>query len=379
MVGSSNDTGLEIVSTPDSGMVLTGWTSSDDIDVSFNNGPGADVWLVKVDVLGNIQWETSLGGLATDKGYATLPTSDGGYIMAGSTTSSDGDIGNFYGFEDIWIVKITSTGLIEWEKNYGGTDDDECRCSIVESNGGFTVVGATRSNDIDVSMNHGENDIWVFHIDQMGNLLWETTLGGSESESEPRLIGTSDGGYLVVSSTYSNDGDVVGYHSGEDMWAVKLDSIGNIEWQNTLGGSDREEGWSVAELSTGYAVLGYTESNDGDISVNLGYDDLWLVRLDENGTMLWEQVYGGSSPDEGNDMLVANDGGLVIAGTTRSNDGDVTGHQSSDDFWIMKLYADDVGIGSVQPFRLQVSPNPNNAVFETSIGQTCKIIRGLHS
>jgi len=191
-------------------------------------------------------------------------------IVAGGIYSKDGDGTKNHGSLDFWIVKLGSGGNMVW-KNSWGSDLDIPNSVAVTPNGRCVVVGWTRSNDGDVIENHGMVDAWMVKLDKDGNVIWQKTPEGSDEDYASFMIATPDGGYIVAGDTRSNDEDVSKNHTSTGLWAdawiVKLDKDGNIVWEKTYGGSD-DDGASViiAAPSSGYIVVGWTESNDGDVS-----------------------------------------------------------------------------------------------------------------
>jgi len=229
----------------------------------------------------SISFARVFGGSDDDRAYCIQQTSDGGYIVAGYTYSNDIDVSGNQGVYDYWVVKLDSSGNIEWQKCFGGSDDDRAYCIQQTSNGGYIVAGYTESNNGDVSGNHGKNDYWIVKLDSSGNIEWQKCLGGYYNDYACSIQQTSNGGYIVAGYTESNNGDVSGNHGSYDYWIVKLDSSGNIRWQKCLGGSGDDRAYSIQQTSDGgYIVTGYTESNDGEVSGNHGSKDYWIVRLD---------------------------------------------------------------------------------------------------
>jgi hypothetical protein len=227
-----------------------------------------------------------IGRSNDDEARSVVQTGDGGYIVAGYTRSNDGDVSGNHGGADAWVVKLNSDGTIAWQKTLGGSSYDEAHSIVQTSDGGYIVAGYTRSNDGDVSGNHGEEDAWVVKLDSEGNIEWQKTFGGSSYDEANSIVQTSDGGYIVAGYTKSSNGDVAyggsTYHGGiqEDVWVIKLDSHGNIIWQEALGGGGYDRAFSIAQTSDdGYVVAGYAGSNDGDVSGNHGSYDVWVVKL----------------------------------------------------------------------------------------------------
>ena len=233
--GTSEDIAYSIQQTSDGGFIVAGETLSNDGDVSGNHG-GRDAWVVKLNSSGDIIWKKCLGGTDHDFAYSIQQTSDGGFIVAGLTGSNDGDVSGNHGGSDAWVVKLNSSGNILWQKCLGGTDGDYANSIQQTSDGGFIVAGETESNDGDVSGNHGGFDSWVVKLNSSGNIEWQKCLGGTGWDWENSIQQTSDGGFIVAGYTNSNDGDVSGNHGSKDYWVVKLtnepDRINEIENYN---------------------------------------------------------------------------------------------------------------------------------------------------
>jgi hypothetical protein len=343
--GSNDDYAHSIIQTSDGGFAMAGDTHSFDGDVSGNHGID-DAWVVKLSSAGAIQWQKCLGGQDHDGAYSIIQTSDGGFAVAGWTYSTDGDVSGNHGDVDAWVVKLSSSGAVQWQKCLGGTNIDLANTIIQTSDGGFVMAGFTFSNDGDVSGIHGPGlaDIWVVKLNSSGAVQWQKCLGGSYNDIAHSIIQTSDGGLAVVGETLSTDGDVSGNHGSWDVWAVKLSSTGAVQWQKCLGGTDRDEGKSIIQTSDGgFAVTGMTFSPDGDVSGihGPGFDsaDLWVVKLNSSGAIQWQKCLGGTDGDWAESIIQTSDGGFAAAGLADSPDGDVIGNHggSGSDAWVVKL------------------------------------------
>lgn len=316
-----------------------------------------------------IEWQRSLGGTQNDEARCVIQTKDGGYAIAGTTESNDGDVSGNHGYSDIWVVKLNSKGNIEWQKCFGGSSRDEAFCLIQTKDGGYIIAGITGSNDGDVSGNHfdfnfmgNSLDYWVAKLNVVGEIEWQRCLGGSGIELATSIQQTADNGYIVVGTATSNDGDVSGNHfdlnsmyNSDDYWIVKLSSKGELEWQKSLGGSSWDHANSIQQTKdSGYIIAGFTYSNDGDVSGNHMSGgitkDFWIVKLDNTGkvgqapNIEWQKCLGGSEDEEANSISQTIDEGYIIAGITNSNDGEVSGNHfnyslggSSHDYWVVKL------------------------------------------
>tara|TARA_R110000850_G_scaffold140849_2_gene262420 strand:- start:67 stop:1626 length:1560 start_codon:yes stop_codon:yes gene_type:complete len=288
----------------------------------------------------DIMWQNSWGGTLDDQAQSSQLTQDGGIILAGFTESNDGNVTGNHGAKDFWVVKVDSNGALEWQRAYGGTEDDRANSIIQALDGGYIVAGRTASSDGDVSFNHGSRDFWVLKLDGAGNIVWEQTYGGSNNDDAQSIIQTSEGGYLVAGHTYSSNGDVGANNGVQDYWMVKIDPTGVIQWEKNFGGSAIEYAWAVKQTSDdGYIVVGDSESSDGDVSGNQGVRDFWIVKTDSFGTLEWEKNYGGSGSERPKDVLQTNDGGYFVVGNSDSNDGDISNHYDWDDVWLLKLDA----------------------------------------
>lgn len=366
--GSSIDDGHSIVQTPDGGYCALGMSQSIDGDVTGNHGI-VDFWLARIDSGGSLLWQKSLGGSGNDYAYGLDNTSDGGFILSGSSRSSDGDVSINHGNEDYWIVKTDSAGGIEWEKSFGGTGPDRAQAAHQTRDGGYIVAGFSNSSDGDVAGNHGAEDGWILKLDATGGIQWQKSIGGTNGDGMYDLRQTTDSGYIVSGYSYSNDGDVSGLHGTDDCWVVKLDSVGNIEWQHPVGGTGYEYGYAAEQASNGgYIVAGGTTSNNGEISGNHSTGNIpdWnVVKLDEYGVIEWQLCLGGTAYDDARWIEQSSDGGFIVAGNSKSDDGDISGHHSgtnTSDFWIVKL--------SPEPVSANDHPNKIVELTATMISST---------
>lgn len=326
--------------TSDGGYIITGYVGSNDGDVSGNHSSSTDAWVVKLSSLGVIQWQRCLGGLSQDDGRSIKQTADGGYVLAGHTLSVDGDVSGNNGGQDIWIVKLSSLGVIEWQKCFGGNNSDNLAFISQTTDGGYIFTGFTASNNGDVSGNHGSGDVWVVKLSSLGVIQWQKCLGGSLIENYSFIQATSDGGYILCCESKSNDGNVSGNHGGKDAWVVKLSSLGVIEWQKSIGGFLDDSGRYIQQTTDGgYVLAGYTFSDNGDVSGNHGGNDVWAVKLSALGLIQWQKCIGGSGDEYGFAIDQTTDGGYVLTGYTMSNDGDVSGNHGGNDAWVVKLSA----------------------------------------
>lgn len=337
--GTGNDYSYSVEQTSDGGYVLGGLTYSVNGDVTGNHGL-FDYWVVKLNSTGGMEWEKCLGGTWGDYLRSVCQTADGGYILGGFSFSSDGNVTDNSGQSDYWIVKLNSTGDLEWEESYGGSQYDDAYSIRQVSDGGYIVAGSTTSSNGDVTGNHGTYDFWIAKLNGGGGLSWQKCLGGSEADVA-YSIRQVPGGYVVAGMSRSNDGNVTGNHGGSDFWVAEITDAGGIAWQDSYGGMANEEAFDV-NLTTdgGYIVAGYTESDDGNVTGNHGGSDFWVLKLSGVGTIDWKRCFGGTGDDKAYSVAQTGDGGYVVLGYTGSMNGNVSGKHGSHDYWVVKLSPD---------------------------------------
>ena len=272
-------------------------------------GFGHQFWIVKLSADGEIVWQKSYGDDEINYVYSLQQTNDGGYIIAGNTGLND------EGGHDFLILKLFSDGTIDWSKYYGGNRDDKPASVLLTSDGGYIVAGYT------MSLGDGSSDIWVLKLASDGTIDWQRTYGGSESANAYSIQKTNDGGYIVAGSLVSFDA------VQPDLWILKLASDGTIEWQRKYGGIESETAYSTQQTSDGgYIVLGETES------FGAGNGDIWILKLTSYGNIEWQKTYGGSQAEEASSIQQTVDGGYLVAGSTDSYG---AGEQ---DIFILKLF-----------------------------------------
>lgn len=340
--GSAADKAITVAQTPDGGYIMAGITFSTDGDVTPSASGQGNVWIVKIAPEGAVEWQRNIGGFLEEGAEAIRPTSDGGYIVAGYTKSNDADVSGNHGFgdtDDAWIVKLSSTGAIQWQKCYGSLGFDVANDIRETPDGGFIFCGTNDSNSGDVSDNKGAYDFWLTKIDANGTLMWNKSYGGSAIEIARAVRVAPDGGYVVCGSTSSNSGDVSGFHGAADMWVIKTDASGSIQWQNALGGAGSDLGYDL-ELTPdgGIVAAGITASTSQDVSGNHGGNDAWVVKLNALGMKVWQRCLGGTGYEIAQAVDVDELGRIIVAGyTTSANNGNVSGYNGGGDFWLVGL------------------------------------------
>lgn len=334
--GSSYDLAKSIQQTSDGGYIIAGESDSTNGDVTGNHGT-SDFWIVKLNALGIIEWQKSLGGSYSDMANSIQQTSDGGYIVAGESNSINGDVTGNHGNADYWIVKLDPSGNIQWQKSLGGSNRDAANSIKQTSDGGYIVAGESSSNNGDVTGNHGNFDFWIVKLDPSGSIQWQKSLGGSLYDGANSIQQTSDGGYIVAGGASSSNGDVTNNHGNTDFWIVKLDASGTIQWERSLIGNLADTAQSIHQIEGGYIVTGPSNSQNSEVPTNFGISNYCVAKLDSNGNTVWQKYFGGSNNDYPFSTQQTTDGGYIVAGGSQSLDGDVVGNHGNNDFWIIKL------------------------------------------
>ncbi len=385
--GSGNDYVNVVKQTSDGGyIVLAGSDSNISGDKTENSRGGLDYWILKLNANGNIVWQRTYGGSNPDFDTFGQETTDGGYIVGGySDSGASGDKTEASnGQRDYWVLKLDSNGGIVWQNGIGGSLIDRVQATFQTADGGYIIGGFSTSgiSGDKTAISQGGSDYWLVKLNSNGTIAWQKTIGGSSSDPIRDVIPTSDGGYLLGGYSQSNiSGDKTENSNGDyDYWIVKLDSVGNISWQNTIGGVGTEFLRDIKQLGDGtYLIAGYSNSNiSGDkTEVSNGGYDYWLVKLNGAGDVISQNSIGGNIDESGPYVLPTGDGGYVLGCSSDSN---ISGDKSEnsdglEDYWIFKVSAD---ILDASNFSLTHSvsyyPNPSNGRYTVDLGETCKKI-----
>ncbi|WP_386059657.1 hypothetical protein [Winogradskyella pulchriflava] len=281
------DSGISVIQTNDQGYLITGI-----LDVTASGGEGnssrtanrhagGNYWAIKLNPSGELMWSRYFGGNFTDTPNGIVETEDNGFIIVGSSDSDDTDISANIGTYDFWVIRISTTGDLVWEKSFGGSQIDEARAIVKTEDGNYLIAGDTRSNDINVTSNKGAADLWLIKITPNGNLLWEKTIGGTNFDVSRAMVKSQNSGFILSGSSRSNDIDVDENKGQNDAWILKVDTSGNLIWETTIGGSNIDFSYGVAELNDGSIIaVGDSTSSDGDIIENKGFTDVLIVKID---------------------------------------------------------------------------------------------------
>ncbi|MBN8640703.1 MAG: T9SS type A sorting domain-containing protein [Flavobacteriales bacterium] len=299
-----------------------------------------------------ILWERSYGGLHADYLMDVVPTADYGFLIAGSSisgkTGNKADVNK--GDLDYWVWKMNENGDLDWQKSFGGSGSDLLQSVALNNDGGFVLAGVS-SSPIGLDKkeaSRGQDDFWVIKLNAKGSQEWQVTIGGDSQEKLHSIKVTNDGGFILGGSSASSKS----FEKSEegfgnlDYWVVKLDNKGKIEWQKTFGGLYADELRSIdTTFDGGYIIGGYSNSpaSGNKTSDNLGTGDYWVLKLDNKGNIQWQKTIGGNSDDQLYVVKQTYDKGYILGGNSNSESGEYKTKSNSEgtDFWVVKL--DDKG------------------------------------
>ena len=343
--GSKNESAQAVVNTTDGGYAILGYSQSMDGDVLNKSNESYDYWMLKFDANNQLQWQKTYGGSDDDRGIDLIQTSDSGYAIIGKSKSNDLEVSENAGFDDFWVSKLDSSGAIIWEYSFGFAGSDTPYSIIQTNDDGYLLSGV-----LDVSASNGQGDrnsilsrhaggdYWVIKLNASGVKQWSNYYGGSFTDTAYDAIQTEDDGYIIIGSSDSDDVDITNNRGSYDFWILKISANGTLVWEKSFGGSEIDEAHAISQATDGnYLIVGDTRSNDLDISQNNGAADLWIIKITPEGTLLWEKTLGGSSFDVGRSISKTQDNGFLISGSSRSTNGSLTSNKGQNDAWIVKI------------------------------------------
>jgi hypothetical protein len=280
---------------------------------------------------GDVLWTRNFGGSGMDTFHDGIATMDGGFAVLGSSSSTDGDLeGKALGVSDYWLMKFDAEGNRQWSRTYGGSGEDLGQALIQTAEGGYALTGYAMSSDGDATNNEGFHDNWVLKLDENGTIEWQQSFGFPGHDHSYDLIQTSDGGLFFVGfldvTASAGAGNFGKYssltqHGVGEFWGTKLAADGTLLWRRYFGGTNNDRAYAVvASHSGGYLMTGFSESTDFDIGNSKGSYDFWVIKVGDDGELLWERSYGGTGIDISYDITATEDGAYIVVGNTFSTD-----------------------------------------------------------
>ena len=345
--GSEEDIAHDVIITRDGGFALLGNTQSVDGDVAEKTRAGSDLLLIKYDPQGQLEWYKTYGGSKDDRGHSLYELPEGGYVLLGYAMSADGDLTQNQGHHDNWVLKVDAQGEVLWQRSFGFSGHDHAYNIIPTHDGGFLFngfldvtasegQGATAKGTSNASR-HGVGEFWCHKIDAQGQLQWRKYFGGTSNDRSYAATALPDGSFVLAGTSESQDVDIQSPKGGYDIWVVKIDHLGNMLWENTFGGTDTDGANAVIYSQDKLYVLGDTRSHDKNVSSPLGNADFWLLTLDLEGRLIQEKTYGGSDFDLGRDLIIDYQQRYWLTGYSRSQDIDLSENHGDNDVVLLQL------------------------------------------
>ena len=343
--GSNNDRGESVIATTDGGFAILGYTQSSDGDILDKTDDSFDYWILKFNRDNALEWRRTYGGSGDDRGRSLIQTIDGGYALIGTSNSTDGEVSGNSGFQDFWLVKLDASGSIEFQKSFGFQGNDTGISLIQTKDQGYLLAGI-----LDVTASGGEGntgrsfnrhaggDYWIIKLNAIGNFEWSRYFGGNFTDTPEGILQLEDESYIIAGGSDSNDTDISSNIGSYDFWIIRITANGDLLWERSFGGTEIDEANGLSQTSDGHIlVVGDTRSRDVNVTSNKGAADIWAVKLSISGELLWEKNYGGSGFDASRAISKTRDNGFVIAGSSRSSDGDVSENKGQNDLWVIKI------------------------------------------
>ncbi|MCZ8298288.1 MAG: T9SS type A sorting domain-containing protein [Flavobacterium sp.] len=373
--GWEQDVLTDLKQTLDGGYIICGISDSPiSGDKNENSIGSVDFWVVKLNPFGVIEWQNTIGGMNADEPYSILQTIDGGFLVSGQSQSNiSGDKSeNSRGLKDYWVVKLNQLGQIEWDKTIGGNGNDVISETLQLENGNFILLGFSNSNisGDKTEDSKGSNDYWIIEINSLGEIIWQKTIGGDGSDISTSLIKTTNNTLLLGGhSSSSISGDKTESCRGfSDYWIVELNSSGDILWQKTIGGNQEDKLLAITESNdNNYLITGNSSSGiSGDKTdplYGIGGADSWIVKINTVGNILFQKTIGSTGDDGLNSILQENDGGIFLSGGTNSpSTNDINELPIGiNDYWILRLTASLDTPSYPDKAIFSIAPNPTNS------------------
>lgn len=367
--GSGRDLLYSILHTSDGGFILGGSSDSEKqtgVKESYCMGQ-EDYWVIKLNARGDVQWEKTLGGRGQDVLVKVISAKDGGYLLCGSSSSgkSEQKEKDSNGGMDFWVVKIDSKGRSEWERTLGGKYDDVLHTAIITTDGNYILGGSTNSPaSEDKRTDNLTGDFWIVKLDQAGGVIWERTYGGEGSDDLSALVSTRDGNYIAGGNTNSSYAE-----NGTDAWLLKFDENGEVVWQQSYNVGSMDLLSSLLENKDGSLIAGINSKGiSSKKKKKEGVDDFILVKFSPEGNDLWMKNYGSTGRDILRKAISTRDGGYLMAGMSNSPKAsrDRNGPIGRTDFWIVKIVDEDKK--KEAKLSIEAFPNPVDSYTNIIVG-----------
>ncbi|MCR5861009.1 T9SS type A sorting domain-containing protein [Flavobacterium sp. J372] len=336
--GKHADFLFDVQPTADYGFLLAGSSLSNKTGnkTEPNNG-NLDYWLWKMNEGGDLDWQKNYGGSGIDMLYSVKNTRDGGFILGGSSNSPEGfdKKDPCLGLEDFWIIKLNAKGGEEWQKTIGGAGSDVLKTIIQTRDGGYIIGGSSSSGVSEKILNGGVDpygkseknrgalDFWIVKLDAQGKIKWQKTFGGRYADVLQSLEQTQDNGYIIggTSNSPASQDKTSDSYGASDFWVIKLDAEGNMQWQNIFGGEGDDRLSVITQTKDkGYIIGGSSASSatGNKKKPSKNGTDFWILKLDEAGEITWQETYDNGATDLLVSLIENNDGSYLVGGYSKT-------------------------------------------------------------
>jgi len=343
--GSATDSPVKIINTGIGEYIVFGKTISTDGDIQSGNHGGSDFWVFKINSSGDLLWEKTYGSTGNDIPADIISLPEGEFVFAGNIEANGGDVSTYIGGKDIWVCRCNGEGAVLNEFTLGSLGDETAGGLLFDNDGYIMLTGLQKPYE--KNSTYVYSDVYTAKVDIQGNVIWQKTYGGSKDDSGVGILETNEG-YLQYSTTYSSDGDVTGHHGqwGSDIWLCMVDKSGNLLSQKCLGGIYDDIPVFITKNYNGYTIIGYTFSNDGDVTGNHGipegvYSDIWIVKLTEESDILWQQCIGGSKSEVMHPPFTvlhkSEDNFTICCESNSGISGDINCTGSNNSIWLIEV------------------------------------------
>jgi hypothetical protein len=348
--GSKGEQLQKITPLSDGGWLMAGGTASEDGDANGKSKGRGDIWLVRLNAADEVLWQRRYGGAGREMAAGVAATENGTLLLTATVDSAQGDVKVAFKGRDIWVAALNTDGDLLWQRTLGGSGTDNAIGILPLADGGCMVYGNTNSQDGDTKTQNGSTDILLVRLDRAGKTVWSTTLGGPSLDFVQGLEQAADGSFFVLGSTFG-----LGNTPGKgalDALLMRVDATGKLLSAQTYGGRNDEEFTDLLPAPDGgYYLCGYTESSDGDATRTKTGLDMWLVKTDGTGKMQWNKTYGGASDDLGLNVFLSAERQLLLVGNAYDWDdktADLKGKKF--DVAVLRLNPADGGIQNIRLF-----------------------------
>ncbi|MFN0203555.1 MAG: OmpA family protein [Bacteroidia bacterium] len=339
--GEGHEDLSDMIATSDGGFALIGTTNSKKGTIRSTHGE-MDIFVAKISSAGDLKWARNYGGIGNDRGFGLTEVYDGGLILACEAGSLDGNMqSDPRGGLDAWLARVDYTGEIMWEKHYGGSRNETALCALTLGENSYLIAGVTNSEDADVKGKAGQHDAWIFEIDENGKMQWQTKYGGEANEMLHAMRLTPDNQVVMIGTTFSKTGNISKQRGLGDIWLLKIDTKGKLIFSKTYGGTKQDGGSDVlCTKDGGYLLVGMTQSKEGDFTENHGYYDGAVLKTDKNGTVSWTKALGSVKKDFLHTAIEISEGEYLCMGLSdedKTNPSHLINHNGRFDIWLTNV------------------------------------------